>query len=153
MDFQTPTWCCDFMVSLVQEDENIVLEPTAGEGNLVHSLKQSGKSVLAPVDFYTLDFENSYDCIVMNPPFSPMTRGYQILDKCMLLAEHVIALMPWLTIINSEKRTKKIIDWGLKGIYHLPRRTFPGSRVQTCVLDMVRGSHRDAIFKSIPFPK
>ena len=42
--------------------------------------------------------------------------------------------MPWLTIINSQKRTEWIKDSGLRRVIHLPRTAFKGSRVQTCVL-------------------
>jgi len=44
--------------------------------------------------------------------------------------------MPWLTIINSQKRTEKINNYGLKSVTHLPRKTFPCSRVQCCILEM-----------------
>jgi type I restriction-modification system DNA methylase subunit len=82
----------------------------------------------------------------MNPPFSPMTLGYQILYNCINMSDNIIALMPWLTIINSERRTKKIIDFGLKSITHLPRNIFPGSRVQTCILEIKKGYSGDIKF-------
>ena len=62
----------------------------------------------------------------MNPPFSPMKQGYEILYKCMNMTDNIIALMPYLTIINGEKRTQDIMNWGLKSITHLPRSTFKG---------------------------
>ena len=77
------------------------------------------------------------------PPFSPMKEGYEILNVCMEMSNTIIALMPWLTIINSERRTKKILDFGLHSVTHLPRTAFPGSRVQTCILDMQRGVSGD----------
>jgi hypothetical protein len=72
----------------------------------------------------------------MNPPFTPMSLGYKILFQCMEWTNNIIALMPWLTIINSQKRTEKINNYGLKSVTHLPRKTFPGSRVQCCILEM-----------------
>ena len=58
--------------------------------------------------------------------------------------------MPYLTIINGEKRTQDIMNWGLKSITHLPRSIFKGSRVQTCILEMKKGFIGDTIFKTSP---
>ena len=90
------------------------------------------------------------DWIVMNSPFSPMKEGYNILYRCMNMTDNIIALMPYLTIINGEKRTQDIMNWGLKSITHLPRSTFKGSRVQTCILEMKKGYTGDTIFKTLP---
>ena len=54
------------------------------------------------------------------------------------MTNNIIALMPYLAIINGEKRTNDIMNFGLKSITHLPRSTFKGSRVQTCILEMQR---------------
>ena len=136
MDFQTPIYVCDYMVSLLPPRCYKILEPTPGEGNLVRAIlkKDHGTEVHATKDFWKV--EGVFDAIVMNPPFSPMDVGYKILDKCMEMSENIIALMPWLTMINSEKRTKKIMEFGLISITHLPRNVFKGSRVQTCILRM-----------------
>jgi type I restriction-modification system DNA methylase subunit len=80
-----------------------------------------------------------FDAVVMNPPFTPMERGYRILYAVMEMSNVVIALMPWLTLINSKRRTKDIETFGLKEVIHLPRDVFPGSRVQTCILNMQKG--------------
>lgn len=132
MDFQTPEWVCERMVSLVPSGAKTILEPTPGEGNLVRAL--SKYEVTAPEDFW--ECSGRWDCIVMNPPFSPMMQGYKILYRCMTLSDNIIALMPWLTLINSGRRTKDIVDFGLRYVMHLPRTTFPGSRVQTCIMVM-----------------
>lgn len=124
-----------------------ILEPTPGEGNLVKELQGKG-NIIAPVDFFTLE-EQRFDWIVMNPPFSPMSLGYRIFYQCMELSDNIIALMPWLTLINGEKRTKDIINFGLKSITHLPRKAFPGSRVQCCILEMTKGYVGDTKFKTI----
>jgi len=138
MDFQTPNWCCLKMAELVPPDCKQVLEPTPGEGNLVRALKPKFE-VVAPKQFWEVDPVSFYDCVVMNPPFTPMSEGYKIFYRCMNMADHVIALMPWLVLINSERRTEDIVQFGLKKVIHLPRRTFPGSRVQCCILCMDRG--------------
>lgn len=137
--FQTPEWICQVMIRLMPEQAHYILEPTPGAGNLVRALMASGKSVSvrAPVEFWTV--KGWFDAIIMNPPFSPMLRGYQILFRCMEMTDHIVALMPWLTLINSEKRTAAIKEWGLKAVHHLPRHAFPGSRVQCCILQMERG--------------
>ena len=147
--FQTPDWCCEYMASFLPDDCPSILEPTPGKGNLVKALKKKGHVVdTGRDDFFDIPDWFSVDWIVMNPPFTPMKVGYKILDKCMKMSDNIIALMPWLTIINSEKRTKKIMDFGLKSIVHLPRKTFPGSRVQTCILELSKRWDEPTIFKA-----
>lgn len=144
-DFQTPEHVCEYMASFLPKNAGLILEPTAGKGNLVKALKSYGK-VIHPNNFYRME-ETKFDWIVMNPPFSPMKKGYEILYKCMKMSDNIIALMPYLTIINGEKRTRDIINYGLKSITHLPRSTFKGSRVQTCILEMQKGFIGNTIFK------
>lgn len=135
INFQTPEWVCKEMVGLIPSNARTILEPTPGAGKLVNAM--ASYAVTAPKDFFTVT--GRYDAIVMNPPFSPMAVGYQILYRCMGMTDTIIALMPWLTLINSERRTKDIKEWGLKSVTHLPRRAFQGARVQCCILFMVRG--------------
>lgn len=146
--FQTPEHICDYMASFLPENVGSILEPTPGKGKLVRALEPHGH-VITPDDFYTM-IENKFDWIVMNPPFTPMKEGYKILYKCMDMTDNIVALMPYLAIINGEKRTKDIMEWGLKSITHLPRSTFKGSRVQTCILEMKRGYVGNTIFKTLP---
>ena len=147
-NFQTPKNICKYMASFLPKNAGSILEPTAGQGNLVKELEQYG-SVFAPEDF-DLMIENKFDWIVMNPPFSPVKQGYNILYKCMDMSNNIIALMPYLTIINGKKRTKDIMNWGLKSITHLPRSVFKGSRVQTCILEMNKEWKGDTVFKTLP---
>jgi len=146
--FQTPPNICNYMASFLPKNAGKILEPTAGKGRLVEALKSYG-DVIAPQDFYKLE-KQSFDWIVMNPPFTPMSQGYKILYNCMEMSDNIIALMPYLCIINGEKRTQDIMDYGLKSITHLPRSTFKGSRVQTCILEMQRGYKGQTIFKTLP---
>jgi len=136
INFQTPSWVCEKMVALVPAAVGTILEPTPGNGNLVKALSKNYK-VITYNSFE--EISGRFQAIVMNPPFSPMSLGYSILYKCMEMSNIIIALMPWLTIINSEKRLNKIIDFGLESIIHLPRNAFPGSRVQCCILKMIKG--------------
>lgn len=138
-NFQTPEWCCELMASLVPEGTETVLEPTPGGGNLVKSLSKKFSVVSPDGDFFDFDMSSSPKCVVMNPPFTPMVKGYKILYRCMERADVIITLLPWLAIINSEKRTRDIMEFGLERIIHLPRSTFKGSRVQCCILVMLRG--------------
>lgn len=138
MDFQTPPAICNYMSGLVPFWVQTVLEPTPGCGNLVNALRNKGFRVSAPTDIFKKQMRR-YDAIVMNPPFTPMQLGYDILFRCMDYSDHIIALMPWLTLINGEARAKKIRNFGLKSVTHLPRNAFPGTRVQTCILEMKRG--------------
>jgi len=139
MDFQTPEWLCKLMVGMLPKNCETILEPTPGDGNLVMALREQRpwSRIQAAVQFW--DINERYDAIIMNPPFSPMTKGYEILYRCMELSDVIVALMPWLTLINSEKRTQDIFDFGLSAVVHLPRSTFKGSRVQTCVLQLEKG--------------
>ena len=147
-NFQTPEKICQYMASFLPKNAGLILEPTPGKGNLVKYLKEFGE-VIAPDDFNEIKI-SKFDWIVMNPPFTPMSEGYKILYKCMDMTDNIIALMPYLTIINGEKRTQDIMSWGLKSITHLPRSIFKGSRVQTCILEMKKGYLSDTIFKTLP---
>lgn len=146
--FQTPAHVCEYMASMVSGNNLTILEPTPGKGNLVRALEGYGK-ITAPDNFNNVSGE-WFDWIVMNPPFTPMKEGYRILYECMAMSDNIITLMPYLTIINSKKRTNDIMDWGLKSITHLHRNVFKGSRVQTCILEMRKGYTGDTVFRQLP---
>ena len=146
MDFQTPIHVCNYMSSFLPDNVGTILEPTSGLGNLVKALKHKG-NVIEPQDFFAME-KQRFDWIVMNPPFTPMAIGYKILYDCMEMSDNIVALMPWLTLINGQKRTEDIINYGLKSITHLPRKIFKGARVQTCILEMKRGFCDSIIFKN-----
>lgn len=149
-NFQTPQVICNYMVNLLPAGykKELILEPTPGQGNLVNTLKKWNYKVASPDgDFWDMKLKNWYNAIVMNPPFTPMKKGYDILYRCMEVTDYIIVLMPWLVIINSEKRTKDITKWGLKAITHLPRWIFKGSRVQTCILEMQKGWYKPTELK------
>lgn len=145
-DFQTPPAVCDYMAQHILPSHT-VLEPTPGEGNLVKALKHWDGNVTAPKDFFKMK-KRRFDYVVMNPPFSPHSLGYKILYECMEMSDNIIALMPWLTIINGKKRTKDITEFGLVSITHLPRDVFKGSRVQCCILQMKKGYSGTTQFKN-----
>lgn len=139
--FQTPLWCCKYMTGLLPPGIRTVLEPTPGLGNLSGVLVEAGYLVEAPSgDFFKQNWEGKhYDAVVMNPPFTPPAVGYNIMFQCMEMSARMICLQPWEAVINGERRLKRIMDFGLKSISHLPRKTFPGARVRCCVLELVKG--------------
>lgn len=161
-DFQTPKEVCEFMCSLIPADTVSILEPTPGEGNIVSIL--TGYQVTAPDNFFLMQ-PKRFDCIVMNPPFSSkyafgvpdeiehtgMRLGYYILTECMKMSDHIIALMPWFTISDSDVRLRYLKNFGLKSITALPRKTFQYARIQTCVFELQKGYQEETKFKVFEF--
>ena len=155
-NFQTPKNICDYMVSMVPESAFKILEPTPGLGNIVESLKSKNRyQIITADDFFLLDKNEKYDCIVMNPPFSSksafiknapaeaetkgMKLGYHILKECMERSNNVIALMPWYTISDSDVRMRYLRAFGIKSLTPLPRKTFQYARIQTVVIELEKG--------------
>jgi hypothetical protein len=140
MQFQTPDWVCDIMVNQCTCNPKTILEPTPGEGNLVNALKKQfpDAKITAPNNYFELPFQR-FDAVVTNPPFSPMKTGYQMLEGMFYRSDNIIALMPWMSLINSEKRYQLYQKNGLKQVIHLPRKAFPASRVQCCILVFEKG--------------
>lgn len=138
MDFQTPTYLASYMARLLPEDAFQILEPTPGEGKLVAAARHRfPQAEIITFDEYPPMFDNTkYQCAIMNPPFTPMSAGYKCLDLVMNCSNNIVALMPWLTLINGDKRRNKIFSFGLQSITMLPRNVFPGARVQCCILNM-----------------
>ena len=51
--FQTPIHVCEYMSSFLPENAGLILEPTAGQGNLKRTLEQYG-TIVDPTDFYAM---------------------------------------------------------------------------------------------------
>lgn len=165
--FQTPPEVCEYMCSMISKEAITILEPTRGKGNLLKALGNIDRHLLtqAPVNFFDLDINFRFDAIVMNPPFSSkyafgvpdnvkekgMRLGYYILTECMKMSDHVIALMPWFTISDSDVRLRFLKEYGLKSITALPRKTFKYARIQTCIFELEKGFDGDTIFKTFNF--
>jgi len=157
-EFQTPIPVAKYMTSLIPVGTKSVLEPTPGIGNIVNLLNDY--NVTAPLNFFELD-KHEFDCIIMNPPFSTkfafgvpeefsekgMRLGYYMLLECMKKSDHVIALMPWFTISDSDVRLRFLKNYGLKSITALPRKTFQYARIQTCVFELEKGFKGNTEFK------
>lgn len=159
-NFQTPVEVCKYMVSMVPDGVKRVLEPTPGIGNLVSVLESAGYEVEAPEDYFNYK-KDAIECIVMNPPFSSkyaygvpdhisesgMRLGYYILTECMKISNHIIALMPWFTLSDSDIRLRYIKSYGIKSITALPRKTFKYARIQTCIIELEKDFSGETVFK------
>jgi len=148
VEFQTPAWVGDIMVSLIEGNPTTFLEPTPGEGNLIAAIKRRypHAEILAPKRFELCEI-SPVDWVIMNPPFRPTQLGYDILKRCFGFSGNIIALMPWVALINGEKRTNDYLEKGLKEVWHLPRIAFPGARVQTCILKFCQGYYGEISLK------
>lgn len=137
-DFQTPIALCRWWVRYLEIPQtDMVLEPTPGFGNLYDVLDcEFSLFVETPEDdIYQHQPKHMYDWIIANPPFSPMEKGYDILDLCFQWIKPtgmISFLLPWLPLLNSDKRVKKYGPH-IAEIIHLPRNIFPGSKVQTAI--------------------
>jgi len=75
-NFQTPSFVCDYMVSLLPKSTLKVLEPTPGQGNIISSIRQHKPNIEIryPEGDYFQErdaiLSDRYDAILMNPPFS-----------------------------------------------------------------------------------
>lgn len=70
-NYQTPPQVCQYMVEMVPDWVVKILEPTPGLGNIVKALEAKKRyQIITADDFFLLDKNERYDCIVMNPPFS-----------------------------------------------------------------------------------
>lgn len=159
---QTPPPVCKYMASLIPPGTRTVLEPFPGIGNIVNELHRDYE-VVAPRDFFLLNQDRRFDCIVMNPPFSTasaittnaparyhadgMRFGYQALQDCMTMSDSIIALMPWFTLIDSDVRMRNLKNFGLISLTTLPRKTFEYARIQTVVLELRKGWKRKTRFE------
>lgn len=162
--FQTPLEVARYMTSMIPDGTVTVLEPTAGNGNILRFL--NSYTVTAPVNYFDL-LQQKFDCVIMNPPFSSkyvfgipngitdrgMKIGYRILFECMEMSDHVIALMPWFLLLDSSVRMKKLIDYGLKSITALPRSTFDYARIQCAIFELERGFCGTTTFRDFKFDK
>lgn len=136
--YQTPLDVCEYMAGLILPSCRTVLEPTPGEGRLVSAIRRRGFTVIAPERFEDINPFDHFDATCMNPPFIKSIEN-QFLLAAMEMSDQVIALLPWFSLVNSDSRTRKIVEYGLRSVTHLPRKTFPKIRVQPCILNMERG--------------
>jgi hypothetical protein len=147
-DFQTPKVVAEYMASFLPDNCGTILEPTPGIGNLVNAAKHKGK-VIAPMYFEDIEKGSRFDWAIMNPPFTPMKEGFRYLKEVMEMTDNIVALLPWFIIINSERRLNDIKNFGLVSVTHLPRKTFPGCRIQCCLLELRNGYCGNTHFRTL----
>jgi type I restriction-modification system DNA methylase subunit len=167
-NFQTPPNVCKYMVELIPPSAKTVLEPTPGLLNIVKALEEKRRyNITAPKDFFQMDSQAKFDCVVMNPPFSSKTAymefapkgaetrgmklGYYILKECMEKSDNIIALMPWFTLSDSDVRLRYLKSFGLKSLTALPRKTFQYARIQTVIIELQKGYQYSTIFKTFDY--
>lgn len=163
INFQTPPVVCDHMAKMAKDCNVIginsyltVLEPTPGKGNLVGALNDHGFVVYGPgsLDFWVSPvnvYSSKYDFVVMNPPFFPIKEMERFILRAQELSNNVIMLIPYIYIINSERRLNQLKSFGMVSITNLPRKTFPKSRVQTCIVHLKKNHSGDTLFKTFEF--
>ncbi len=155
------------MVGLIPPFLRTILEPTPGQGNIVKELKKPIRNykITAPKNYFDLDKNLRFDCIVMNPPFSVkycfgqpagyekhgMRLGYHMILECMTMSDNLVILTPWFTIVDSDVRMRHFKAFGLRSITALPRKTFQYSRIQTMVMCLEKGFKGDTIFNTFNF--
>ena len=143
---ETPDWLCQIMVNMIPQGVKEVLEPTPGKGNLVRVLKTNGYEVIAPEKFENLN--NSYQCIVMNPPFTPSALAFEIFFSCLGKSDSIIAIMPW-SILNSDRRMKYLQVFGLVQFCAVSRNSFGPSSRGGVLLILQRHHTEPTIFRNI----
>lgn len=124
--------------------KQIVLEPTPGKGYLVAAILKAGYECLHPPafeDYYVWIINNfeirpNFGYILMNPPFNPIKEMERFVNETMERCDNAVILLPWNYIINSERRLNTLISFGMVSVTSLPRKTFPGCRVQTCIVHL-----------------
>lgn len=151
-NFQTPRIVGDYMARMVIRPRGrnpVVIEPTPGTGQLVEALKARNMNVYAPTgDFWeSAHSKISCDYYVMNPPFNPVSDMERFVNHAMEVCDNVIALLPCTYVINSERRLGELMDYGLVSVTSLPRKTFPGCRVQVGIFELKKGYAGTTTFK------
>lgn len=165
-NFQTPIPVVNYMIDLIPPSAKTILEPAPGFGNITQRL--TNYEVTAAGDFFLMDKNQRFDCVVMNPPFSAKTAylvnapegfnklgmrlGYYFLTECMKMSNNIIALMPWMTISDSDVRMRTIMNYGMKSLTALPRKTFEFARIQTCVFELEKDFKGETIFRAFDLP-
>lgn len=145
--FQTLPVVANYMAAMMPAKCGFFLEPTPGLGNLVAAVAGKGY-IHAPNRFEDIPAGSRFDWAIMNPPFTPMEEGYRFLSEVMLMSDNIIALLPWFVLINSNRRLDAIKSFGLISVTHLPRKAFPGSRIQCCILELRKGYSGFTEFKT-----
>lgn len=156
VDFQTPPWLCRHIVGKLERvipKSALVVEPTPGAGNMVEALRAAGYTNVEfpPGDFFDWTPSGKPVAVVGNPPWTPNTLAYKILDRCLEFGpDFLVMLMPWYTLTNSDSRAQRLRAAGLQTVISLPRGVFQGVRINSCVLVIEPGTTAD--FQTLLLP-
>lgn len=156
VDFQTPPWLCRHLVEKLERvipKSALVVEPTPGAGNMVKALKAAGYTNVEtpPGDFFDWRPSSKPMAVVGNPPWTPNTLAYKVLDRCLEFGPAlVVMVMPWVTVTNSDSRAQRLKAAGLGAVISLPRSVFPGVRLNACVLVIEPGTQADYLTLLLP---
>lgn len=133
--YPTPANIIDLMLSGVETEGKVFLEPSAGKGDIVDALKDRGaknvlsceidinlqrivktKSQFLTADFFEVDSANisHIDCIIMNPPFNQGAKHILHAYKIAPAGCNIIALCNLETLRNiayqERRELKELID-------------------------------------------
>ena len=122
--YQTPTWAIDANLDVTGPwRDHTVLEPCAGDGNIVRALESRGAIVTATdlqggIDFLHAEFTTRYHWVTTNPPY---VHAQAFATKAFSLADGVLMLLR-LGFLAGQKRQLWWKQHPPVGIYILSRR-------------------------------
>lgn len=149
-EFQTHPAVSQHMAGMLPTDYMIsVCEPTPGLMGLVNAAeKRLRYKILYPPGRFEdwIQPNDRFDWVIMNPPFSPMVEGYRWLRMLMDHSDNIICLLPWSILINSSRRMNFLMEFGLVSVTNLPRKAFPKTRIQCCIMKLQKGYQGETKF-------
>ena len=135
----------------------LVLEPAAGDGNIVRCLEElrpEAKVVAGDIeqrefeldyvaDFLTQPFKKDVDCVITNPPF---THAMEFIDKSLEICSGDVIMLLKVAFVAGQKRRALFNRGHLKAIYvsssrincYMPgvKLSSTGRRTNSATLDM-----------------
>lgn len=114
--YPTPHWCYENL-PIDWSMFSSALEPCEGDGRISEFLRSKDMEVTG-TDYLTIQYEEIYDLILTNPPYS---IALELLEKALYDAETVIMLLR-LNFLGSQKRHTFFIENEPTAIYVLSKR-------------------------------
>lgn len=122
-DFQTPGWVVELLLPYIPK-EWVIWECAAGRGNLVRTMEEDGRRVLASDIITGHNFLKSpppeYDVIVTNPPYSLKSDW---IGHCYFLSKPFALLLPF-TALETPFRQAMFRENGLQILFFDKRANF-----------------------------
>ena len=138
--YATPLDCIQNFINNYGQINGEVLEPSAGNGNIVSVIKQNGNNNVLALelreeernallaiadeveidDFLNFESDKHFDYIIGNPPYS---LAQEFLEKCFEIANEntVIIMLLRTAFLESKKRYQFWQDHPLNGLYVLSK--------------------------------